>query len=65
MGNPILVGMAHMAALQISNGRVEGDFNLMFLVYQYILGRLTTLKLFQHLAIQFCAVSTLIVAFSI
>jgi hypothetical protein len=61
--NPIVVGLAYMAALFIADGRSEGFFTPLGVLVQYLLGRLGTTASAKLLAVQAVAAASVVLVY--
>lgn len=60
--NPYFIGIAYTSALLITKESI-GHFNPLFLLMQYILGRVSFNEFIKYLSVQILAVLTFIIAY--
>ena len=61
--NPIMVGLAYMAALFIADGKSEGYFNPLGGMVQYMLGRLSSETFVKVLVVQILAAFSMVLVY--
>jgi glycerol uptake facilitator-like aquaporin len=61
--NPIMVGLAYMAALFIADGKSEGYFNPLAGLVQYMLGRLSSGAFVKLLIVQILAAFSMVLVY--
>jgi hypothetical protein len=61
-GNPIFIGLAHISALFIAQGRVNSHFSPLFVLFEFSEGRMSLYDSIRHLLIQVSAVIALVLA---
>ena len=61
--NPIMVGLAYMAALFIADGKSEGYFNPLGGMVQYMLGRLSSETFVNVLVVQILAAFSMVLVY--
>jgi glycerol uptake facilitator-like aquaporin len=63
--NPIMVGLAYMAALFIADGKSEGYFNPLGGMVQYMLGRLSSETFVKVLVVQILAAFSMVLVYKL
>ena len=61
--NPIMVGLAYLAALFIADGKSEGYFNPLGGMVQYMLGRLSSETFVKVLVVQILAAFSMVLVY--